>query len=81
VLIKKVIKKKKKLIDSTASLMLFLCRNDFLSFSNSIFFYRYSQCFDLERESGIVARGIGTAVSLIKLHDSALNHSTTDHPE
>lgn len=27
----------------------------------------YSQCFDLEGESGIVARGIGTAVTLVKL--------------
>lgn len=26
----------------------------------------YNQCFDLEGESGIVARGIGTAVTLIK---------------
>lgn len=29
----------------------------------------YSQCFDLEGESGIVARGIGTAITLIKLLD------------
>lgn len=29
----------------------------------------YSQCFDLEGESGIVARGIGTAITLIKLMD------------
>ncbi|XP_048513656.1 uncharacterized protein LOC105693991 isoform X2 [Athalia rosae] len=29
----------------------------------------YHQCFDLEGESGIVARGIGTAVSLVKMHD------------
>ncbi|KAL1492735.1 hypothetical protein ABEB36_010944 [Hypothenemus hampei] len=28
----------------------------------------YRQCFDLEGESGIVARGIGTAVTLVKLH-------------
>ena len=28
----------------------------------------YRQCFDLEGESGIVARGIGTAVTLIKAH-------------
>ena len=27
------------------------------------------QTFDLEGESGIVARGIGTAVTLVKLHD------------
>lgn len=30
----------------------------------------YSQCFDLEGELGIVVRGIGTAVTLIKLRDS-----------
>ncbi|XP_046752356.1 uncharacterized protein LOC124415097 isoform X2 [Diprion similis] len=31
----------------------------------------YHQCFDLEGESGIVARGIGTAVTLVKMHDSS----------
>ncbi|XP_046602005.1 uncharacterized protein LOC107220856 isoform X1 [Neodiprion lecontei] len=31
----------------------------------------YYQCFDLEGESGIVARGIGTAVTLVKMHDSS----------
>lgn len=30
---------------------------------------RYLQNFDLEGESGIVARGIGTAVTLVKVHD------------
>lgn len=30
---------------------------------------RYLQNFDLEGESGIVARGIGTVVTLVKLHD------------
>jgi hypothetical protein len=30
----------------------------------------YCQCFDLEGESGIVARGIGTAVTLVKLLDA-----------
>ncbi|XP_018327018.1 C2 domain-containing protein 5 isoform X4 [Agrilus planipennis] len=30
----------------------------------------YSQSFDLEGESGIVARGIGTAVSLLKIRDN-----------
>lgn len=29
----------------------------------------YNQCFDLEGESGIVARGIGTVVTLIKHHE------------
>lgn len=39
----------------------------------------YHQCFDLEGESGIVARGIGTAVSLVRLHEAAsLNTSTYD---
>lgn len=35
----------------------------------NIFGIRYLQNFDLEGESGIVARGIGTAVTLVKLHD------------
>ena len=30
----------------------------------------YCQCFDLEGEAGIVARGIGTAVTLVKLLDT-----------
>lgn len=30
---------------------------------------RYVQNFDLEGESGIVARGIGTAVTLVKIQD------------
>ncbi|KAK3931805.1 C2 domain-containing protein 5 [Frankliniella fusca] len=39
----------------------------------------YHQCFDLEGESGIVARGIGTAVSLVRLQESAvLNTSCQD---
>jgi len=38
-------------------------------FYNLIFGIRYLQNFDLEGESGIVARGIGTAVTLVKLHD------------
>ncbi|XP_026282094.1 C2 domain-containing protein 5 isoform X2 [Frankliniella occidentalis] len=39
----------------------------------------YRQCFDLEGESGIVARGIGTAVSLVRLQESAaLNTSSHD---
>lgn len=29
----------------------------------------YKQCFDLEGDSGIVARGIGTAVTLVKVLD------------
>lgn len=33
-------------------------------------YYRYLQNFDLEGESGIVARGIGTAVTLVKLQDT-----------
>ncbi|KAH1023117.1 hypothetical protein HUJ04_012388 [Dendroctonus ponderosae] len=31
----------------------------------------YRQCFDIEGESGIVARGIGTAVTLIKAYNTA----------
>ncbi|XP_034253610.1 C2 domain-containing protein 5 isoform X1 [Thrips palmi] len=39
----------------------------------------YRQCFDLEGESGIVARGIGTAVSIVRLHEpAALNTSTQE---
>lgn len=30
----------------------------------------YNQCFDLEGESGIVARGIGTAVTLVKIQET-----------
>ena len=30
----------------------------------------YTQCFDLEGDVGVVARGIGTAVTLVKLPDS-----------
>lgn len=29
----------------------------------------YNQCFDLEGESGIVARGIGTVMTLVKHHE------------
>lgn len=36
---------------------------------NPMYCVRYLQNFDLEGESGIVARGIGTAVTLVKLHD------------
>lgn len=31
----------------------------------------YTQCFDLEGDVGVVARGIGTAVTLVKMPDSA----------
>uniref|UniRef100_U5EQC8 Putative ca2+-dependent phospholipid-binding protein n=1 Tax=Corethrella appendiculata TaxID=1370023 RepID=U5EQC8_9DIPT len=30
----------------------------------------YTQCFDLEGDVGVVARGIGTAVTLVKIHDT-----------
>lgn len=30
----------------------------------------YKQCFDLEGDVGVVARGIGTAVTLVKIHES-----------
>lgn len=30
----------------------------------------YTQCFDLEGDVGVVARGIGTAVTLVKRHES-----------
>lgn len=29
----------------------------------------YAQCFDLEGDVGVVARGIGTAVTLIKIQE------------
>lgn len=35
----------------------------------------YNQCFDLEGDVGIVARGIGTAVTLIKIHDFVTQQS------
>lgn len=34
--------------------------------------FSYSQNFDLEGESGIVARGIGTAVTLTKMQDNSI---------
>lgn len=34
--------------------------------------FSYSQNFDLEGESGIVARGIGTAVTLTKIQDNSI---------
>ncbi|XP_047101853.1 C2 domain-containing protein 5 isoform X1 [Schistocerca piceifrons] len=39
----------------------------------------YHQCFDLEGESGIVVRGIGTAVTLTRIND-VLQPSTTLEP-
>lgn len=37
----------------------------------------YTQCFDLEGDVGVVARGIGTAVTLVKIHDlQSLNHNS-----
>lgn len=38
----------------------------------------YTQCFDLEGDVGVVARGIGTAVSLVKVHEN-LNHQVLDN--
>lgn len=35
----------------------------------------YTQCFDLEGDVGVVARGAGTAVTLVKLHDNACHQS------
>lgn len=32
----------------------------------------YTQCFDLEGESGVVARGIGTAVMLVRVRDTSV---------
>ncbi|XP_021704770.1 C2 domain-containing protein 5 [Aedes aegypti] len=37
----------------------------------------YAQCFDLEGDVGVVARGIGTAVTLVKIHDS-YSHQVVD---
>lgn len=37
---------------------------------NINFPYSYHQVFDLEGESGIVVRGIGTAVTLVRTQDS-----------
>lgn len=39
----------------------------------------YIQCFDLEGDVGVVARGIGTAVSLVKIHDSAVTYQFVDN--
>ena len=39
----------------------------------------YTQCFDLEGDVGVVARGIGTAVTLVKILDlQSLNHNTNN---
>ena len=44
--------------------------------------YSYSQCFDLEGESGIVVRGIGTSVTLRHILQSVPSSSTyLDHSE
>lgn len=34
----------------------------------------YMQCYDLEGDVGVVARGIGTAVSLTKINESFSQH-------
>lgn len=38
----------------------------------------YTQCFDLEGDVGVVARGIGTAVTLIKNHEN-FSHQVVDN--
>ncbi|XP_065094151.1 C2 domain-containing protein 5 [Ochlerotatus camptorhynchus] len=38
----------------------------------------YTQCFDLEGDVGVVARGIGTAVTLIKIHEN-FAHQVVDN--
>lgn len=36
----------------------------------------YTQCFDLEGDFGVVVRGIGTAVTLVKIYDlTSLNQN------
>lgn len=32
----------------------------------------YTQCFDLEGDVGVVARGTGTAVTLVKINETML---------
>lgn len=39
----------------------------------------YTQCFDLEGDVGVVARGIGTAVTLIKVYENII-HQIMDNP-
>jgi hypothetical protein len=48
-------------------LNIIFCEED--SYQSSVLYDRYNQCFDLEGESGIVVRGIGTAVTLTKLQE------------
>ena len=43
-----------------------------------VVFFSYRQCFDLEGESGIVVRGIGTAATLTKQYESQLSPSSSD---
>ena len=42
----------------------------FLPNANNVIISRYKQYFDLEGDTGIVVRGIGTAVTLIKQPDA-----------
>ena len=39
----------------------------------------YTQCFDLEGDVGVVARGIGTAVTLIKIQEQ-IPHPLPEKP-
>ncbi|XP_055541044.1 C2 domain-containing protein 5 isoform X2 [Wyeomyia smithii] len=38
----------------------------------------YTQCFDLEGDVGVVARGIGTAVTLVKIYENVIHHTFDD---
>lgn len=45
------------------------------------FFHSYRQSFDLEGETGIVVRGLGSAVTLVRLHyDTSGGGGTTHSP-
>ncbi len=48
------------------------CEHEHALFS----FCSYRQCFDLEGESGIVVRGIGTAATLTKCYETQVSPST-----
>ena len=50
--------------------------HDKYTMCNLVYFFRYQQYFDLEGESGIVVRGIGTCVFLIPLRKV----TTTSNP-
>lgn len=44
-----------------------------------VFLFSYRQYFDLEGETGIVVRGLGSAVTLVRLHYETSGGAGTTH--